>query len=70
MKHEGGGVPFATELSKSVFTAGQQASDPIDSNNEEGMQGRITVAINNTLTSETIPQGHWVAYGPRFNKSM
>ena len=69
MRQEGGGVPFATELLKRAFTAGM-ATHEVDSN-EEGIQGRIALVINNMFTSETIPQDHWATTTvPRFNDSM
>ncbi|UYV61296.1 GUSB [Cordylochernes scorpioides] len=45
VKHEGGHLPFATDISTVV-----SANKP----------NRITVAINNTLTPCTVPQGHVV----------
>ena len=53
MRHEGGSAAFVTELPISACVeAGGQCGD-------EGTGQRITLAINNTLTLDTIPQGEW-----------
>ena len=68
MRHEGGGVPFATELPKSVVTAGKRSDQA--AGNDDGMnQARLTVVVNNTLTSDTIPQGHLVRFFGRWRPS-
>ena len=53
MRHEGGSAAFVTELPISAYLeAGGQCDI-------EGTEQRITLAINNTLTLDTIPQGEW-----------
>ena len=43
MKHEGGSLPFAAEISTDLFN--------FDDEN------RITIAVDNTLSNFTVPQG-------------
>ena len=60
MRHAGGSAGFVTELPISACkeVGGQCVDD------DEGTEQRITLAINNTLTLDTIPQGEWRFYPP------
>ena len=49
-KHDGGSIPFVTELPPTLLKFGTP----------EGMElNQLTVAVNGTLTHDTIPQGQW-----------
>lgn len=49
-EHEGGSVPFVVELQPASLSFGE--GEDMDLN-------RVTIAVNGTLTEETIPQGMW-----------
>ena len=49
MSHEGGHLPFESDITGSLVT---------------GRSNRVTVAVNNTLTPHTLPPGEIIHYGP------
>ena len=61
MRHAGGGVPFVAEIPGFLVTnnnaTGHDSGQAAKLNGE--VQGRITVAVNNTHTPTTILQGTW-----------
>ena len=69
MRHEGGGVLFAAELPKSILKAGKVSHQADGNDDDGGIHGRLTVVVNNTLTSDTIPQGSYVRFFGRWKPS-
>lgn len=71
MRHEGGGVPFVTEIPLSLLSPASitesngTASDGYLTRTVADIEGRITVAVNDTLTSITVPQGRWYYDGEK-----
>ena len=61
MKNEGGSAPFVTEF---PILGCAEAKGQCDSD-DDGTEQRITLAINNTLTLDRIPQGEWRSLPPR-----
>ena len=59
MKNAGGSAAFVTEL---PILGCAEAEGQYD--DDDGTEQRITLAINNTLTWDTIPQGEWRSYPP------
>ena len=49
-EHEGGSLPFVVELPPGLLNFGTR---------EDMSLNRVTIAVNGTLTQETIPQGLW-----------